>query len=171
MRFITLAAVVALLSNPVLSAMTGPNDPRIEQWNRMKIAMPDGILPEENPIVRVDEEQGSPLTRPMHRNQLNQGQGYKQMAMPQNLKHVAPLPPRAAQVVSSRVSKQAASPTPRPFRKLIALDDKGNRQTLSTEENSARALLKKGLIQEKQVVGMDSEGNVEILDIPAYNRH
>lgn len=118
MRFITLAAVVALLSNPVLSAMTGPNDPRIEQWNRMKIAMPDGILPEENPIVRVDEEQGSPLTRPMHRNQLNQGQGYKQMAMPQNLKHVAPLPPRAAQVVSSRVSKQGTSS---PKKKIIII--------------------------------------------------
>ncbi|ORE17612.1 hypothetical protein BCV71DRAFT_181198 [Rhizopus microsporus] len=134
--------------------MTDPNDPRIEQWNRMKIAMPDGISPEENLIARVDEDQGSPLTRPMHRHQLNQGQGYKQMAMSQNFKHVVPLPPRAAQVVSSRVSKQAASPTSRPFRKLIALDDKGNR-----------------LIQEKQVVGMDSEGNVEILDIPAYNRN
>jgi hypothetical protein len=87
-------AILTLFSSSVLAMFAGQNDPRIEKWNRMKIALPDGILPEQ-------EESLAPakiIHRPTYRQRIQKEQpGYKHLGLPRVLNQVAPLPPSFVQ--------------------------------------------------------------------------
>ncbi|KAG1047900.1 hypothetical protein G6F43_009681 [Rhizopus delemar] len=152
-------AILTLFSSSVLAMFAGQNDPRIEKWNRMKIALPDGILPEQ-------EESLAPakiIHRPTYRQRIQKEQpGYKHLGLPRVLNQVAPLPPSFVQSAinqkqaSQSVSWQAA-PTAKPYYKFVALDEKVPVMNKS--------------IKEKQVVGLDSQGNMQVVDVPEYHRN
>ncbi|KAG1455615.1 hypothetical protein G6F56_007023 [Rhizopus delemar] len=137
-------AIIALSLNSVLAVFAGPNDPRIEKWNRMKIALPDGILPEE-PTMDIH----AAMRPPINREQYNEGLGYKHSALPHRLKLVAPLP-----LSSSSVQQQA-----------VQLNDANKAHYKLAVSNAF-----KGAIQAKRVVGLDDQGKLQYINLPDYHR-
>ncbi|CAO3684481.1 unnamed protein product [Rhizopus stolonifer] len=145
MLFVPLA-ILALSLNSVLAVFAGPNDPRIEKWNRMKIALPDGILPEE-PTIDIH----AAMRPPINREQYNEELGYKHSALPHRLKLVAPLP-----LSSSSVQQQGET---------VQLNDANKAHNKLAVSNGF-----KGAIQEKRIVGLDDQGKLQYINLPDYHR-
>lgn len=92
MLFIQLA-IITLFSSSAFAIFAGQNDPRIERWNRMKIALPDNLTPEDEVLAPAQVLPSS--RRPLYREQYNEPLGYKHLGLPPAIKQVAPLPPSA----------------------------------------------------------------------------
>ncbi|KAG1469322.1 hypothetical protein G6F56_003318 [Rhizopus delemar] len=160
MLFIQLA-IITLFSSSAFAIFAGQNDPRIERWNRMKIALPDNLTPEDEVLAPAQVLPSS--RRPLYREQYNEPLGYKHLGLPPAIKQVAPLPPSAVKHQAPKSASGQAVPTAKPYHKFAAVDDKSKFMSIAyiNAENRYR---------EKQVVGLDGQGNVEYVNVPVHNR-
>ncbi|KAI9263096.1 hypothetical protein BY458DRAFT_491240 [Sporodiniella umbellata] len=159
MLFIQIA-VITLFINSVFGVFSRQNDPRIERWNRMKIALPDSLLPEEE-LAPAEVITGS--HSPLHRDQSEEQIGYKSFGLPPVIKQIAPLPPIQDAIASKSVSWQGATPTAKPYNKFAAIE----------KQNKAIPIVFTSIenrFKEKQIVGLDNQGNIQHLNIPVHNR-
>ncbi|KAI9246206.1 hypothetical protein BY458DRAFT_551329 [Sporodiniella umbellata] len=120
-------AVTVLSFHTALAVFSGPNDPRIEKWNRMKMVLPDGILPEE-PVADLHAS----MRTPFNREQSNPEMGYKHSALPSKLKLMTPLSSdQPGGIARNKMAVAKGFQASIQEKRVTALDDQGKWQYIN----------------------------------------